>query len=185
MSTEREKMLAGELYQAWDPDLIEGRAFAKAVLREINSAQGGNRAIIKAALGRLLGGMGADAWIEPPFHCDYGKNIHLGDGVFFNFNCVILDGAKVEIGARSIFGPHVQIYTASHPMDSDERAKGLEFSKPISIGTDVWVGGGAIILPGVKIGNRCVIGAGSVVNRSLPDGVLAAGNPCRIIRPVT
>lgn len=185
MGMERDKMLAGQLYQAWDPELVEARAEAKAALREINAAPGGDRGIIKATFGRLLGAMGDEVWIEPPFQCDYGKNIYLGDGVYFNFNCVILDGAKVEIGARSLFGPHVQIYTASHPMDSGERAKGLEFSKAISIGTDVWVGGGAIILPGVKIGNRCVIGAGSVVTHDLPDGVLAAGNPCRVIRPVT
>ena len=122
--------------------------------------------------------------IEPPFFCDYGTNIELGDKVFFNFNCVILDVAKVTIGSNVMFGPAVQIYTATHPMDAEERRSGLEFAKPVRIGNDVWLGGGVIVCPGVTIGDAAVIGAGSVVVRDIPAGVFAAGNPCRVIREI-
>lgn len=120
--------------------------------------------------------------IEPPFFCDYGTNIRVGDRVFFNFNSVVLDVAEVVVGSDTMFGPAVQIYTATHPMDYRERRAGLEAGKPVTIGSDVWVGGGAIILPGVTIGERSVIGAGSVVTKDVPPGVFAAGNPCRVIR---
>jgi maltose O-acetyltransferase len=123
-------------------------------------------------------------WIEPPFYCDYGSNITLGDKVYFNFNCIILDIAPVVIGSGVMFGPAVQIYTATHPLNAAERNSGLEFGLPISIGDDVWVGGGAIICPGVKIGARSVIGAGSVVTKDIPEDVLAVGNPCRVIRAI-
>ena len=119
--------------------------------------------------------------MQPPFFCDYGSNIELGERVFFNFNCVVLDVCLVRIGDYSLFGPAVQIYTPMHPLDAERRRR-EEFGKPIGIGSDVWVGGGAIILPGVRIGSRAVIGAGSVVTRDVPEGVLAAGNPCRVIR---
>ena len=122
--------------------------------------------------------------IETPFYCDYGFNIHLGRSVFFNFNCVVLDVCPVRVGAFTLFGPAVQIYTAMHPMNAELRRR-QEFGKPVDIGADVWVGGGAIILPGVRIGARAVIGAGSVVTRDVPEGVFAAGNPCRVIREVT
>ena len=125
---------------------------------------------------------GSDVWIEPPFFCDYGTNITLGDRVYFNFNCVVLDPAPVRIGDDVFFGPGVHIYTATHPLNHIERKSGLESAREIEIGSDVWVGGGAILCPGVKIGARSVIGAGSVVTHSLPDDVVAAGNPCRILR---
>ena len=121
--------------------------------------------------------------MQPPFYCDYGSNILLGERVFFNFNCVVLDVCQVTIGDYTLFGPAVQIYTATHPMNAELRRK-QEFGKPIEIGSDVWVGGGAIICPGVRIGSRSVIGAGSVVTRDIPDGVFAAGNPCRVIREI-
>lgn len=126
--------------------------------------------------------MGEGVWIEPPFHCDYGSNIILGDKVYFNFNCVILDCAAVTIGSNVCFGPAVQIYTATHPLNAIERRAGLEFAKSIEIADDVWIGGGAIICPGVRIGARSVIGAGSVVTRDVPADVIAAGNPCRALR---
>ena len=119
--------------------------------------------------------------MQPPFYCDYGANIELGERVFFNFNCVVLDVCRVRIGSFSLFGPAVQIYTPMHPMDATLRRK-QEYGKPVEIGADVWVGGGAIILPGVTIGSQAVIGAGSVVTRDVPEKVFAAGNPCRVIR---
>jgi maltose O-acetyltransferase len=122
--------------------------------------------------------------MQPPFFCDYGSNIELGERVFFNFNCVVLDVCPVRIGDFSQFGPAVQIYTPMHPMNAAAR-RGKEFGKPVTIGADVWVGGGAVILPGVRIGARTVIGAGSVVTRDVPEGVVAAGNPCRVIRAIT
>ena len=119
--------------------------------------------------------------MQPPFYCDYGSNIELGDRVFFNFNCIVLDVCRVTIGNYTMFGPAVQILTPMHPLNAELRRK-QEYGKPIEIGSDVWVGGGALILPGVRIGSRSVIGAGSVVTREIPDGVFAAGNPCRVIR---
>src|SRR5690606_23868494 len=132
----------------------------------------------------LFGAGGETVWMQPPFFCDYGSNIELGERVFFNFNCVVLDVCRVTIGNFSLFGPAVQIYTATPPMNAALR-RTQESAKPIAIGSDVWVGGGAIILPGVTIGSRAVIGAGSVVTRDIPEGVFAAGNPCRVIREIT
>ena len=130
----------------------------------------------------LFGSVGDEVWLQPPFYCDYGTNITLGTRVFFNFNCVVLDVCRVTIGSYTMFGPAVQIYTATHPLEAGLR-RSQEYGRPIVIGDDVWVGGGAIICPGVSIGSRTVIGAGSVVTRDLPDDVIAAGNPCRVIRP--
>ena len=138
--------------------------------------------------GRIVSALFAqetDVWIQPPFFCDYGSNISLGKKVFFNFNCVVLDVMAVVIGNNVLFGPAVQIYAATHPIDAMERRRWLESARPVTIGSDVWVGGGAIICPGVTIGSRSVIGAGSVVTRDIPDDVFAAGNPCRVIRSLT
>jgi maltose O-acetyltransferase len=132
----------------------------------------------------LFGSGGNTVWMQPPFYCDYGTNISLGERVFFNFNCVVLDVCPVRIGDFTMFGPAVQIYTATHPLDAKLRRR-QEFGKPIEIGSDVWVGGGVIVLPGARIGSRSVIGAGSVVTRDIPDNVFAAGNPCRIVRKIT
>ena len=132
-------------------------------------------------LQELFGAGGDSVWMQPPFFCDYGSNILLGQRVFFNFNCVVLDVCQVKIGDYTMCGPAVQIYTATHPLEAELR-RTQEFAKPIEIGADVWVGGGAIICPGVRIGERTVIGAGSVVTRDVPSDVLAAGNPCRVIR---
>jgi len=132
----------------------------------------------------LFGRGGRTVWMQPPFYCDYGSNIELGERVFFNFNCVVLDVCAVRIGSMTLFGPAVQIYTAMHPMNA-ERRRTQEYGKPVEVGDDVWVGGGAIILPGVRIGPRSVIGAGSVVTRDIPQRVFAAGNPCRVIRDIT
>lgn len=131
----------------------------------------------------LFGSGGETVWLEPPFYCDYGSNIQLGHRVYFNFNCVVLDVCEVCVGDFTFFGPAVQIVAASHPMNAVAR-RTEEFGKPITIGSDVWVGGGAIICPGVTIGSKTIIGAGSVVTRDIPDNVFAAGNPCRVIRQI-
>jgi maltose O-acetyltransferase len=181
MPTEKEKMLSGELYRAWDPQLAQERLRARDLTRAFNNTAAAEREVRQEILSRLLGS-GEGVWIEPPFYCDYGSNIYLGRNVYFNFNCVVLDVARVDIGDSTMFGPNVQIYTATHTMDVETRRTGLELGKAISIGSEVWVGGGAIINPGVRIGSRSVIGAGSVVTRDIPEGVFAAGNPCRVIR---
>jgi maltose O-acetyltransferase len=132
----------------------------------------------------LIAESGEGCSIQPPFYCDYGSNITLGDGVYMNFNCVVLDVCQVSIGSRTLIGPAVQIYAATHPMSVKERASGLEAGKPVSIGEDVWIGGGSIICPGVSIGDGTVIGAGSVVAKDIPARVFAAGNPARVIRQI-
>lgn len=184
MSTEQEKMLAGELYDASDPELVAGRRQARDLLARLNDSNDIQQELRQKIYTTLFGSIGVEIAIEPPFYCDYGSNIHLGNRVFFNFNCVILDPAEVHIGNDVLFGPAVQIYTATHPLDWRVRRQWLESAHPIEIGSDVWVGGGAIISPGVRIGDRSVIGAGAVVTKDIPDGVFAAGNPCRTIREV-
>ncbi len=182
MATEKEKMLAGELYNSLDLQLVNERRQARELTRAFNATTADEGSKRKHLLIELLGSAGSAIGIEPPFFCDYGYNIHLGDYVFFNFNCVILDVMRVDIGSHTMFGPNVQIYTATHPLDAAERRSGLEFAKPIKIGCDVWVGGSAVINPGVTIGDRSVIGAGSVVVKDIPADVFAAGNPCKVIR---
>lgn len=184
MRSEREKMLAGELYDPNDPELIRDRERARDLCLELNATREGQKEERRRILNELFGEGGGDVWLQPPFFCDYGSNIRLGKRVFFNFNCVVLDVCEVKIGDYTLFGPAVQIYTATHPMNAEQRRE-REFAKPIEIGSDVWVGGGVIICPGVKIGSRSVIGAGSVVTRDIPEGVFAAGNPCRVIREIT
>lgn len=182
MKTEKEKMLNGELYNAADPQLSDERRRARLLLKKLNDSRDDELTLRHQLLKELIGEAGEGLWIEPPFYCDYGSNISVGEKVFFNFNCVVLDVMQVTIGTNTLFGPNVQIYTATHPLDWEERASWLEYAKPITIGSHVWVGGGSIICPGVTIGDRTVIGAGSVVTKSVPADVFAAGNPCRVIR---
>jgi maltose O-acetyltransferase len=182
MPTEKEKMLAGELYDALDAKLAAERQSARRALKQLNTIEEDETEEMGRILKKLLPNAGEGLWLQPPFYCDYGYNIKTGEKVFFNFNCVVLDVMPVTIGSRTLFGPNVQIYTASHPLDYQERASGVEFAKPITIGEDVWVGGNAVICPGVTIGDRSIIGAGSVVTKSIPADVVAAGNPCKIIR---
>ena len=184
MRTEREKMLAGELYDPLDPELVLARDRARDLCQDLNATREADREARRRILTELLGRGGETVWMQPPFFCDYGVNIVLGERVFFNFNCVVLDVCQVVIGDFTLFGPAVQVYTATHPMNAGLRRK-QEFGKPVEIGSDVWVGGGAIICPGVKVGAGTVIGAGSVVTRDIPPGVFAAGNPCRVIRAIT
>jgi maltose O-acetyltransferase len=184
MRTERDRMLAGELYDPLDSELVTARTRARDLCQDLNATREADQQRRRQILRQLFGRGGDSVWMQPPFFCDYGSNIYLGERVFFNFNCVVLDVCRVEIGDDTLFGPAVQIYTATHPMNAELRRK-QEFAKPITIGSDVWVGGGAIICPGVTIGSRAVIGAGSVVTRDIPAGVFAAGNPCRVIREIT
>lgn len=181
MKTEKEKMLAGELYDPFDPQLSRERLRCRELCKQLNDSREDEQEERRRILTELLG-QETDVWMQPPFYCDYGTNISLGSKVFFNFNCVVLDVMKVTIGDNVLFGPAVQIYTATHPLSAAERRQWLESAKPITIGSDVWIGGGSIICPGVSIGDRTVIGAGSVVTRDIPADVVAAGNPCRVIR---
>lgn len=176
-------MLSGEMYDALDPELVAARAHARDLCQQLNTTRESEGVERRRILRDLFGKGGNSVWMQPPFYCDYGANIELGERVFFNFNCIVLDVCRVRIGDFTLFGPAVQIYTPLHPFKAEQRRR-EEFGKPIDIGSDVWVGGGAIILAGVSIGSRAVIGAGSVVTRDVPEGVLAAGNPCRVIRTI-
>jgi maltose O-acetyltransferase len=178
LKTEKQKMLAGELYRV-DAELAADQAATKDWLVRYNAALARPVSERHALLCERLGDVGNGAVIRPPFFCDYGFNIGLGDGVFLNFNCVILDVVEVTIGDRTQIGPAVQIYAADHPRDAETRRTGVEFGRPVRIGCDVWIGGGAIILPGVTIGDGAVIGAGSVVTRDVADGATVMGNPAR------
>jgi maltose O-acetyltransferase len=178
LTTQRELMLAGELYDAFDAELVELRERARGLLRRFNANPD------PALLTDLFERVGEGVWIEPPFHCDYGTNIVVGDTFYANAGCVFLDCARIEIGDRVLLGPHVQLLAATHPLDVESRRNGLEYARRISVGDDAWLGGGAILLPGVTVGAGSVIGAGSVVTRDVPPGVVAVGNPCRVVRDV-
>lgn len=175
-------MLASELYNGWDADLVARRDRAKKLTFEYNNSTVENKERRTEIAKELLGTTGEKIYIEAPFRCDYGSNIHAGNDLYMNFGCIVLDCAEVHIGESVLFGPNVQIYTATHPLDAKLRATGAEFAKPIRIGNRVWIGGGAIVCPGVTIGDNTTIGAGSVVTRDIPANVFAAGNPCRVVR---
>ena len=180
MASEKDKMLAGELYRASDPELVRERERCRSLLHALNTRA--NDGELLPVLRELLGRLGSGSFIQPPFACDYGYNIAVGDGVFINFNAVILDCAPVTIGDGAMFGPGVQLLAADHPRDAETRRTLLELARPISIGANVWLGAGAIVLPGVSVADDSIIGAGSVVTRDVPNGVLAVGNPCRVVR---
>lgn len=182
--TERQKMLAGELYLASDPDLTALRNRARQITRAYNSTTESERDVRRTLLNRLLGQMPPKIEIEPPFRCDYGTNIYLGQNFYANFGVVMLDCAAIRIGENVLLAPNVQLYTAHHPLDPATRLTGLELASPITIGNNVWIGGGVIVLPGVTIGDNVTIGAGSVVTKDIPANVVAVGNPCRVIRAV-
>ena len=175
--SERQKMISGQPYNPGDPELQADQTAAKHWMARYNAALASTPAERRDLLRQRLGEVGEGAVIRPPFHCDYGYNVRLGRDVFLNFNCVILDVCEVDIGDLTQIGPGVQILTADHPRIAAERAKGIEFGKPISIGRNVWIGGGAILLPGVTIGDDAVVGAGSVVTRDVAPGATVMGNP--------
>ena len=180
MASEKEKMLAGELYRASDPELVRERLRCRSLLHAFNTQPDEDERL--TILRALLGGIGIGSFIQPPFACDYGTNITIGDDVFINFNAVVLDCAAVTIGDGTQIGPGVQLRAADHPRDAETRRDLLELARPISIGANVWIGGAAIVLPGVSVGDDSIIGAGSAVTRDVPSGVLAVGNPCRVVR---
>ncbi|SHH34447.1 maltose O-acetyltransferase [Clostridium collagenovorans DSM 3089] len=190
--TEREKMLSGEIYDCGDAELLNQWHKAKNLIRDFNQIDSENLEKKKSILNELLGGSGENLWITAPFYVDYGNNIYFGNNCEVNMNCTFLDDNKIVIGDNALIAPNVQIYTAFHPTNSKNRfgAKkedgSFEFCKtqtaPVVIGNDVWIGGGAIIMPGVTIGDNVVIGAGSVVTRDIPSDKIAYGNPCRVIR---
>ncbi|MEP3478505.1 MAG: sugar O-acetyltransferase [Fuerstiella sp.] len=181
MTTEKQKMLAGRPYDALDPQLVAERTACRDLLAKLNESSESDIASRQSICQELFGRCDQTLWLQPPFYCDYGSNIRLGQNVYFNFNCVVLDVCDVHIQDNTFLGPAVQIYTGTHPLDHIKR-RSEESGKPVRIGSDVWIGGAAVILPGVTIGDRVVIGAGSVVTKDIPDDVVAVGNPCRILR---
>lgn len=175
-------MIAGELYEAFQVELIAEREKANKLFTQLNNLGKTLAEDRQEILKNLLGKYGKNLWVESPFYCDYGSMISIGDNVFINFNCTILDAAPVTIGSDVLIGPNVHLYSATHPVDPAIRAKGLEFAKPVNIQDNTWIGGSSVICPGVTIGARSVIGAGSVVTKDIPSDVVAAGNPCQVIR---
>lgn len=180
--SEREKMLAGEPYDPRDHELVAARDLARRRCQLLNTAPADLLESRMRPLAAAIFGVETDVFVTPPFFCDYGTHIRLGRGVYFNFNCVVLDVAPVTIGDHVLFGPGAHVYTALHPLDATERRGGLESGQPVAIGDDAWIGGGVIVCPGVRIGARSVIGAGSVVTADIPPDVFAAGHPCRVLR---
>lgn len=180
--TEKDKMLAGELYQAGDPELVAERLQTRKLVKTFNDSDPADAELRVSLIKKIVGKSGKNFWVEPPFYCDYGSNIEVGDDVFFNFNCVVLDVCKVTLGDRVFVAPNVQFYPATHPLDAVERGKMFEYGKPITIGSDVWIGGSAVLCPGVTIGDRTVIAAGAVVTKDFPADVVVGGNPAKVIK---
>jgi len=182
--TAAQKMLAGLPYDIMDAELIALREAARRACYAYNRADPMEADPPSPILKALLGGVGESVFIEAPFRCAYGVNTHIGDGAFLNTGCVILDCARVEIGAKTLLGPCVQVYTAIHPLDPAERAAGIETARPVVLCRNVWIGGGAILLPGVTVGDNAVVGAGSVVTKDVAAGTVVAGNPAKVIRRI-
>ncbi|MBU3187699.1 sugar O-acetyltransferase [Clostridium estertheticum] len=182
---QKDRMLAGLPYKAWLDGLVEERMENKKKIYEYNHCLPDEYGKIDKLIRDILGKAGVDIHIEAPFHCDYGKNIEIGNCFFANYNCTILDVGKVIIGNNVQFAPNVSLYTAGHPIHPDSRNSGYEYGIGITIGDNVWIGGNVVVNPGVHIGNNVVIGSGSVVTKDIPDNVIAAGNPCKVIREIT
>ncbi|MCC8144637.1 MAG: sugar O-acetyltransferase [Tannerellaceae bacterium] len=184
--TEKEKAAKGLLYDTnYDPDLIRERMECKSLCCEYNKTHPAATGERGALIRKLFHKTGKTFTIEPPFACDYGYNIEIGENFFTNHNCIMLDGVKITFGDNVFIAPNCGFYTAGHPLDIEQRNKGLEYAFPITVGNNVWIGGHVVVLPGVTIGDGCVIGAGSVVTKDIPAGMLAVGNPCRVLRPIT
>nr|WP_122012413.1 sugar O-acetyltransferase [Maliibacterium massiliense] len=183
--TEKERMRTGALYSGADAALRAEAKRARSLTRRINATTEEELQARAQLFGELFGRIGPDAYIEPPFRCDYGSNIYIGRQFYANYDCILVDVCAITIGDNVFFGPRVCVYTAAHPIDAAVRATQLEYGKPVTIGSDVWIGGNSVINPGVTIGDDVVIGAGSVVTRDIPAGVVAVGNPCRVLRTIT
>lgn len=184
MKTEKEKMLAGELYEAWDTELTRDRAHVRKMTRIYNQTTEEEEELRVDMLKKILGSTGEHLSMEPNIRFDYGYNIHVGDHFYANFDCTILDVCEVRIGNHCLFGPGVHVYTATHPVDPYERSKGPEYGRPVTIGNNVWVGGRAVINPGVTIGNNVVVASGAVVTKDVPDNVIVGGNPAKVIKEI-
>lgn len=183
MKTEKEKMLAGEVFNVYDPELVKERQYARQLVERFNALGEMNPTASMAVIRQLFGHVGEKCEVHPQFKCDYGYNIYVGDDFFANYDCVMLDVSPIRIGKHCLLGPRVQIYTVNHPLDPQLRRNGAYGqSKDITIGDDVWIGGGSIICPGVTLGNNVIVGAGSVVTKSFGDNVVLAGNPARVIK---
>ena len=183
--TEKERMLSETLYIPQDEELAADCARSRRLVRLINGTTEEQAEYRVQLFKELFGRTGENLWVEPPFHCDYGCHISVGENFYANFDCIILDVCDVTIGDNVFLAPRVCIYTAGHPIDAGVRRRQLEYGKKVVIGNDVWVGGNTVINPGVTIGDNVVIGSGSVVTKDIPSGVIAAGNPCRVLRPIT
>ncbi len=185
MQTEKQKMINGELYFASDDELVKDRENARKLTRLFNQTIETDNDTRQALLKQLFGSTGESIYIEPTFRCDYGYNIHVGNNFYANFDCVILDVCPVTIGENCFMAPGVHIYTATHPLDAMERISGAEYGKPVTIGDNVWIGGRAVINPGVTIGNNVVVASGAVVTKDVPDNVVVGGNPARVIKELS
>ena len=183
--TQKEMMLSGMLYSSRDPELKKDAKRARQLTRLINNTTEEQKEYRIQLFKELFGSTGEKIYIEPPFRCDYGCNTYIGEKFYANFDCIILDVAEVHIGDNCLFGPRTCIYTPCHPIDAEIRNMSIELGKKVVIGNNVWLGGNVIVNPGVTIGNNVVIGSGSVVTKDIPDNVIAAGNPCKVIRPIT
>lgn len=182
---QKERMLSGLPYKAWEDGLNEERISNKKKILRYNQLEPDDAKGMDELIKEIIGKTGTEIFIEPPFHCDYGYNIEVGENFYANYNCVMLDVGKIKIGSNTMFAPNVAIYTAGHPVHPDTRNTGYEYGIDVTIGNNVWVGGNVVINPGVTIGDNTVIGAGSVVTKDIPANVIAVGNPCRVIRTIT
>ncbi|ELZ05280.1 maltose acetyltransferase domain-containing protein [Natrialba asiatica] len=182
MGSEKEKMLHGELYDADDPELVAEREHARDLTRRYNRTVANDSGKRRNLLEELLGSLGDECHIEPTFRCDYGYNIHVGENFYANFDCVVLDVCRVNIGRNCQIGPGAHIYTATHPLTADERIKGPEYGKSVTVGDNVWIGGRAVLNPGVTVGDDAVIGSGAVVTEDVPDDVIVQGNPATVVK---
>jgi maltose O-acetyltransferase len=182
MVSEREKMLQGELYDPSDPELVADRRHARELTAEYNGTAPGEDDRRTALLAELLGTAGEGADVEPPFRCDYGYNVHVGADFYANFDCVFLDVCRISIGDNCLLGPGVHVYTATHPREPEERAEGLEYGEPVTVGDDVWIGGRAVLNPGVTVGDNSIVGSGAVVTADVPPNAVVRGNPATVVR---
>ena len=184
MNSEKRKMLDGEPYDAMDPELVAERVDARRLTHRYNRTAAVDRELRRWLLHDLFGSAGENVRVEPPFRCDYGYNVHVGDEFYANFGCVVLDVCRVDVGDRCLLGPDVHVYTATHPVDPAARAAGREYGRPVSIGDDVWVGGRAVVNPGVSVGDNAVVGSGAVVARDVPENAVVRGNPAEVVGEV-